>query len=325
MKIRNAFRTTLAAAAVLATMGSAVQAQDFPSKAVRMVVPFPAGGTLDTLGRMMSPRMQEKLGQPIVIEPRPGGATRVGTQAVQTAAPDGHSLLFMANSFVIVPMMMAKAPWDPLKDFVPVSLVSQVTQALVVHPGFEAKTLPEMVKYAKARPGQLDFASFGNGTSSHLGVELFKSISGIFMVHIPYQGMAPALQNVLGGQVKVFLANIPDVLPHVRGNRLRALAVADEKRSPLMPETPTFAEQGYPGYIVFSWYGLVAPAGTPDTAVRKIQEAVAFALAGPDLRERLVQQGHTIVGSAGDDLRRFMQGEQKRYAEPIRRSGAKIE
>ena len=325
MTIRNALRTTLATLAVLAACGPGAQAQDYPNKAVRMVVPFPAGGTLDTLGRMLSPRMQEKLGQPVVIEPRAGGATRVGTQAVQTAAPDGYSLLLAANSFVIVPMLMSKAPWDPLKDFVPISLLSRVTQALVVHPGFEAKTLPEMVKFAKARPGQLDFASFGNGTSSHLGVELFKSMSGIFMVHIPYQGMAPALQNVLGGQVKVFLANIPDVLPHVRGNRLRALAVADEKRSPLMPEIPTFIEQGYPGYIVFSWYGLLAPAGTPDAAVRKVQEAVAFALTDKDLRERLVQQGHTVVGTGGDELRNFILGEQKRYAEPIRRSGAKIE
>lgn len=304
---------------------SSAHAQNFPSKAVRVVVPFPAGGTLDSLGRQLATRMQESLGQPVVIEPRGGGATRVGTQAVQSSAPDGHTVLFMANSFVMVPMLMDKAPWDPLKDFAPVSLVSRVSQVLVVHPSFEAKTLPELVKFAKARPGQVDFASFGNGTSSHLGVELFKSMANVFMVHIPYAGVAPALQNVLGGQVKVFFTNIPDVLPHIQGGRLRALATSDDKRSPQLPEIPSFAEQGYPGFASYSWYGMAVPAGTPEPAVRKLHEAVAFALKAPEVRERLGQQGHTILSGGPDDLRKFMIAEQQRYAAPIKRSGAKIE
>ena len=300
-------------------------AQSFPSKAVRVVVPFPAGGTLDSLGRQLATRMQESLGQPVVIEPRGGGATRVGTQAVQSSAPDGHTVLFMANSFVMVPMLMEKAPWDPLKDFAPVSLVSRVSQVLVVHPSFEARTLSELVKFAKAKPGQIDFASFGNGTSSHLGVELFKSMANVFMVHIPYAGVAPALQNVLGGQVKVFFTNIPDVLPHIQAGRLRALATSDDKRSPLLPEVPSFAEQGYKDFASYSWYGMAVPAGTPEPAVRKLHEAVAFALKAPEVRERLGQMGHTILAGGPEDLRRFMISEQQRYAAPIKRSGAKIE
>ena len=300
-------------------------AQSFPSKAVRVVVPFPAGGTLDSLGPQLATRMQESLGQPVVIEPRGGGATRVGTQAVQSSAPDGHTVLFMANSFVMVPMLMEKAPWDPLKDFAPVSLVSRVSQVLVVHPSFEARTLSELVKFAKAKPGQIDFASFGNGTSSHLGVELFKSMANVFMVHIPYAGVAPALQNVLGGQVKVFFTNIPDVLPHIQAGRLHALATSDDKRSPLLPAVPTFAEQGYKDFASYSWYGMAVPAGTPEPAVRKLHEAVAFALKAPEVRERLGQMGHTILAGGPEDLRRLMISEQQRYAAPIKRSGAKIE
>lgn len=315
------------AAMLCAALGfsATAQAQTFPGKAVRVVVPFPAGGTLDSLGRQLATRMQESLGQPVVIEPRGGGATRVGTQAVQSAAPDGHTVLFMANSFVMVPMLMDKAPWDPLKDFTPVSLVSRVSQVLVVHPSFEARTLAELVKFAKARPGQIDFASFGNGTSSHLGVELFKSMANVFMVHIPYAGVAPALQNVLGGQVKVFFTNIPDVLSHIQAGRLRALATSDDKRSPLLPEVPSFAEQGYKDFASYSWYGMAVPAGTPEPAVRKLHEAVAFALKAPEVRERLGQQGHTILAGGPEDLRRFMLVEQQRYAAPIKRSGAKIE
>ena len=317
----------LTVSAAIAALGFAmgVQAQEFPSKPVRLVVPFPAGGTLDTLGRQLSARMQESLGQPVIVDPRPGGATRVATQAVRASAPDGHTVLFMAGSFVVVPMLMTNPPWDPLKDFTPVSLVSRVSQVLVAHPSFEGKTLKEMVAIAKAKPGALDFASFGNGTSSHLGVELFKSVAGVFMVHIPFQGVAPALQNVLGGQVKLFFTNIPDVLTHIQGGKLRALAVSDDKRSPQMPEVPTFGEQGYPGFVSYSWYGMVTPAGTPEPVARKLHAAVAFALQSADVRARLEQGGHTVLSGGGEELHRFMVSEQARYVGPIKRSGAKID
>ena len=213
------------------------------------------------------------LGQPVVIDPRGGGATAIGTQAVQKAAPDGYTLLFMANSFVLVPMLMPKAPWDPIRDFTPVSLVARVNQVLVAHPSFEANTVNQLVTLAKANPGKLNFASFGNGTSSHLGVELFKTPAGIDMQHISYKGMAPAMQDILGGQVKVLMSNIPDAIPQLKAGKIKALGVADDRRAVQLPEVPTFAEQGFPGYAVYSWYAVVAPAGTPEPVVKKLHAA----------------------------------------------------
>ena len=322
-------RTLVAALAALplgvTSLGAQAQA-DFPSKPIRIVVPFPAGGTLDTLGRILAPKLQDTLGQPVVIDPRGGGATAIGTTAVQKAAPDGYTLLFMANSFVLVPMLMKSPPWDPIKDFVPVSLVARVNQVLIAHPSFEANTVNQLVALAKANPGKLNFASFGNGTSSHLGVELFKSLAGIDMQHVSYKGMAPAMQDILGGQVKVLMSNIPDAIRQLKAGKVKALGVADDKRAVQLPEVPTFAEQGFPGYAVYSWYAVVAPAGTPDPVVRKLHAAFSTAVNDPVVIERLVaQQGMTVLNAPGDDLRRFMEAEQIRYAEPIRLSGAKIE
>jgi tripartite-type tricarboxylate transporter receptor subunit TctC len=321
----NFIRRALVLAFAALPMAAVAQA-DFPNKPIRIVVPFPAGGTLDTLGRLLAPKMQEALGQPVVIDPRAGGATAIGTTAVQKAAPDGYTLLFMANSFVLVPMLMQKAPWDPIKDFTPVSLVARVNQVLIAHPSLEANNVTQFVALAKANPGKLNFASFGNGTSSHLAVELFKTLAGIDMQHISYKGMAPAMQDILGGQVKVLMSNIPDAIPQLKAGKVKALGVADDRRSPQLPEVPTFAEQGYPGYTVFSWYAVAAPAGTPDAVVKKLHAAFSAAVKDPVVIERLVkQQGMTVLNAPGDELRRFMEAEQKRYAEPIRVSGAKIE
>jgi tripartite-type tricarboxylate transporter receptor subunit TctC len=323
----NPTRRRLVGAMALAALPLPTLAQtDFPSKPIRIVVPFPAGGSLDNLGRVLAAKMTESLGHSVVIDPRAGGATIIGTQIVQKAPPDGYTLLFMANSFLLTPMLMQKAPpWDPLKDFVPVSLLARVNQVLVAHPSFGPRSIKELVTAAKAAPGSINFASFGNGTSSHLGVELFKKEAGIDMTHVPYKGVAPALQDVLGGQVKLFLTNFPEVLPHIQAGRLRALGVADDKRLAQLPDVPTFAEQGFPGFLVYSWYGCVAPAGTPDAAVKKLHTAFAQALSAPDMIDRLTKQGMVILNSPGEELRRFMLSEQKLYAEPVRLSGAKID
>jgi len=269
--------------------------------------------------------MTESLGQSVIVDPRAGGATIIGTQIVQKAPPDGYTLLLMANGFLLTPMLMQKAPWDAFKDFAPVSLLARVNQVLVAHPSFEPRSVRELVAAAKAAPGAINFASFGNGTSSHLGVELFKKEAGIDMTHVPYKGVAPALQDLLGGQVKLFLTNFPEVLAHVQSGKLRAIAVADDKRLSQLPDVPTFAEQGFPGFLVYSWYGCVAPAGTPDAVVRKLHASFAQALSAPDMVERLTKQGMVILNSPPEELRRFMQSEQARYAEPVRLSGAKID
>jgi tripartite-type tricarboxylate transporter receptor subunit TctC len=323
--LRRALVLALASLPLLAVPMAGQAQSDYPNKPIRIVVPFPAGGTLDTLGRILAPKLQETLGQPVVIDPRGGGATAIGTLAVQKAAPDGYTLLFMANSFVLVPMLMQKPQWDPIKDFTPVSLVARVNQVLIAHPSFEANTVNQLVALAKANPGKLNFASFGNGTSSHLGVELFKSLAGIDMQHVSYKGMAPAMQDILGGQVKILLSNISDAIPQLKGGKVKALGVADDRRAVQLPDVPTFAEQGFPGYAVYSWYGVVAPAGTPEPVVRKLHAAFSAAVKDPVVVERLSQQATTVLNSPGDELTRFMQAEQKRYAEPIRVSGAKIE
>ncbi len=324
--IRRAVLAAIATLPLVALPFGAIAQSDFPNKPIRIVVPFPAGGTLDTLGRLLAPKLQESLGQPVVIDPRGGGATAIGTQAVQKAPADGYTLLFMANSFVLVPMLMQKPMWDPLKDFTPVSLVARVNQVLIAHPSLPANTVNELVALAKASPGKLNFASFGNGTSSHLGVELFKNLAGIDMQHISYKGMAPAMQDILGGQVKVLLANIPDAIPQLKAGKVKALGVADDKRSAQLPDVPTFAEQGFPGFAVYSWYAVVAPAGTPEPVVRKLHAAFSAAVKDPVVVDRLTNlQGMTVLNASGEDLHRFMVAEQKRYADPIRVSGAKIE
>ncbi len=319
-------RRRLLGALAVASLPLPLTAQtDFPSKPIRIVVPFPAGGSLDNLARVLAAKMSDSLGQSVVVDPRPGGATVIGTQNVQKSPADGYSLLLMANGFLLTPMLMQKAPWDAFKDFAPVSLLARVNQVLVAHPSFEPRSVRELVTAAKAAPGTINFASFGNGTSSHLGVELFKKEAGIDMTHVPYKGVAPALQDLLGGQVKLFLTNFPEVLPHIQSGKLRALAVADDKRLPQLPDVPTFAEQGFPAFLVYSWYGCVAPAGTPEAVTRKLHAAFAQALAAPDTVDRLTKQGMVILNAPGEELRRFMQAEQARYAEPVRLSGAKID
>ena len=307
------------ALATLAALPLASQAQaDYPNKPLRVVVPFAAGGTLDNLGRLLSPKLQESLGQPVVIDPRGGGGTAIGTQIVQKAAPDGYTLLFVANSFLILPMVSKNPPWDVFKDFVPVSLVSRVSQVLVAHPSFEANSVKELVAAAKAAPGKLDFASLGNGSSSHLAVEIFKSQAGIDMQHVPYKGLAPALQDVLAGQVKVFLSNMPDAIPHVRGGKLKGLGLADEKRAPQLPDVPTFAEQGFPGYLVYSWYGLMAPAGTPPAVTAKLHAALSAAVKDPVIVERTGQQAMTIINTPGEEFRKYLQSEHQRYSAQVK-------
>lgn len=313
----NALR--ILALAVLAALPLAARAQsDYPNRPLRIVVPFAAGGTLDNLGRLLAPKLQESLGQPVVIDPRGGGGTAIGTQIVQKAAPDGYTLLFVANSFLILPMVSKSPPWDVFKDFVPVSLVSRVSQVLVTHPSFEASSIRDLVAAAKAAPGKFDFASLGNGSSSHLAVELFKSMAGIDMQHVPYKGIAPALQDVLAGQVKVFLSNMPDAIPHVRAAKLKGLGIADERRAPQLPEVPTFAEQGYPGYLVYSWYGLMAPAGIPPAVSTRLHAALSAAVRDPLIVERTGQQAMTIINSPAEDFRKYLQSEHQRYSAQVR-------
>jgi tripartite-type tricarboxylate transporter receptor subunit TctC len=311
-----------------AALGAQAQGNDaasYPNRPVRIIVPFPAGGTLDNVSRMVAQGLSSKWNQQVIVDNRPGGGAVIGTKAAAAAPADGYTLLFMANGFVIVPMMMTQVPYDPLKDFVPVGLIGRVNQALVAAPSFPANNLAQLVELAKKQPGKLSFASFGIGTSSHLAVELFKKEAGIDMTHVPYKGVAPALQDTLGGQVNIFFTNFPEIVSHVQSGKLKALAVADSKRVPQLPGVPTFAEQGYKNFNVYSWYGAVAPAGTPDDVVRKINTTLQAVLKELETNERVVQQGVVMTPSTPAELTQYMRGEQGRYAEIIKASGAKLD
>jgi len=300
-------------------------ADNFPVRPVRLIVPFPAGGTLDTVARLVGQGLGKAWGQSIVVDNRPGGAAIIGTQLASNAPPDGHTLLFMANGFVIVPMLMRQAPYDPFRDFAPISLLGRVNQALVAQAGFKAGSLKDLIALAKNQPGKLTFASFGIGTSSHLAVELFKKEAGIDMTHVPYKGVAPALADLLGGQVDVFFTNLPEVVPHVQSGRLKALAVADAKRVVQLPDVPTFAEQGFPSFNVYSWYGAVAPAGTSDAVVRKLNNSIVAVLKEVERSEQVRQQALVMVGSTPGELTQYMRREQAKYADVIRAAGVRID
>lgn len=308
-----------------AALAQAQSAASYPSRPVRIIVPFPAGGTLDNVSRLVGKGLSEKWGQPVIIENRAGGGAVIGTKAAAQSPADGYTLLFMANGFVIVPMMMTKVPYDPLKDFVPISLIGRVNQVLVAPPSFKPDDLKQLSALAKKDPGKLSFASFGLGTSSHLAIELFKKEAGIQMTHVPYKGVAPALQDTLGGQVDMFFTNFPEVIGHLQSGRLKALAVADNKRLPQMPNIPTFAEQGYKDFNVYSWYGAVAPAGTPDAIVQKISSTIAAVVRELEQSEQVRQQGVVMQGTTPAELTRHMMSEQARYAEVIRASGATLD
>ncbi|MDQ2733482.1 MAG: tripartite tricarboxylate transporter substrate binding protein [Pseudomonadota bacterium] len=328
LKFRAAYPTVILSAICLLFSATAVHAQtpgEYPSRAVKIIVPFPAGGTLDNVSRLVAKGLSEKWGQSVIIYNKPGGAAVIGTEAAAQSAPDGYTLLFMANGFVIVPMMMRKVPYDPLKDFVPISLIARVNQVLVAPPTFKADDLKQLTAAAKKAPNTISFASFGLGTSSHLAMELFKKEAGIELIHVPYKGVAPALQDTLGGQVDMFFTNFPEVIGYLQSGKLKALAVADTKRLPQLPNIPTFAEQGYKDFNVYSWYGAVAPAGTPDAIVQKISSTIAQVVKELDQTKQVKDWGVVMVGSTPAELGRHMRSEQDRYAEVIRASGATLD
>lgn len=325
MRLLSALFATCISIATVTAHAQSADAANYPSRPVKIIVPFPAGGTLDNVTRLVAKGLGDKWGQQVVVDNKPGGAAVIGTKAAAAAAPDGYTLLFMANGFIIVPMMMQQVPYDPLKDFVPIGLIGRVNQALVAAPGFGANNLPQLIELAKKQPGKLSFASFGIGTSSHLAVELFKKDAGIDMTHVPYKGVAPALQDTLGGQVDIFFTNFPEIVSHVQAGKLKVLAVADTKRVPQLPNAPTFAEQGFPNFNVYSWYGAVAPAGTPDEIVRKINTTLQAVLKDLENSPRVVQQGVVMTPSSPAQLSQYMRGEQGRYAEIIKLSGAKLD
>jgi tripartite-type tricarboxylate transporter receptor subunit TctC len=315
------------AGAVAAALASCVAfAQPYPSKPVKIVVPFAAGGAVDIITRVLADRLQPALGQQIVVEPVVGAGGNIGSAAVAKAAPDGYTLLMATTgTHTINPGLYKSMPFDAVRDFAPITVIASVPNLLVVHPSVPAKDVRELVALAKSQPGKLNFASFGHGTSNHLSGELFKSVAGVDVVHVPYKNAPQAVLELVGGQVSFAFVNAPLALPQVRAGKLRALAVTGAKRSPAVPDMPTMAEAGLPGFVVESWYGLMAPAGTPQPVVEKLHRDTLAVLARPDLAEAFAKQGADVITSSPAEFASMIAKEKDRWAEVIRKSGAKID
>ena len=327
--IRIAMRVLplVAIVACTATAGSALgQAPAYPAKPIRLVVPFPPGGATDILARDVAQKLTEAWGQSVVVDNRPGAGGNIGAELVAKAAPDGYTLLMgTVGTHAINASLYAKMPYDHIKDFAPVILVAGVPNVLVVNPALPVNSVAELIAYAKANPGKLNFASSGNGTSIHLSGELFKVMAGVQMTHVPYKGSAPAVQDLISGQVQLMFDNLPPSLPQIKAGKLRALAVTSTTRAPALPDVPTMAEAGLPGFEASSWFGVLAPAGTPPAIVAKLNAEIAKWLATPEAKERLSKQGANAAGGSPEDFVKHIAAETTKWAKVVKDSGAKID
>jgi tripartite-type tricarboxylate transporter receptor subunit TctC len=319
-------RTVCLALAVLAAGGEAADADTYPSKPIRFVVAFPPGGGTDLVARTIAPRLAERLAQQVVVDNRPGAGGNLGTEIVAKSAPDGYTMLMgSVGPLAINASLFTRLPFDPLKDLAPVTLAASTPNILVVHPSLPVTSVHELIALAKARPGAINFASSGQGTPAQLAGELFNSMAGVKMVHVPYKGAAPALADLLGGQVQVMFSTMPPALPHVTAGRLRALAVASLQRSPAAPGLPTVDEAALPGFEATTWHGVMVPAGTPDAVVAKLHGDIVAVLRMPDVSERLSSQGAEAIGSTPQEFASYIKTETAKWAKVIRGSGAKVE
>ena len=318
-------RAAVLAGAGLALLAGAASAQpSYPSKPIRLVVPFAAGGTTTILARLLAERMGQALGQPIVVDNRPGAGGNVGMDMVAKAEPDGTTILMGPIGLAINPALYSKMSFDPLKDLAPIGLYCGVPNLLVVHPGLPAGSVQELIAYAKANPGKLNYASNGNGTSSHLAAEMLKSAAGIDIVHVPYKGGAPAMQDLIGGQVGMLFDQMPAVLPQVQAGRVKALGVSSLKRSAAAPEVPAISES-LPGFDMTVWFGFLAPRGTPADIVHKLNAEMLRALKDTAFQTQLAGMGVTPMPSTPEEFTRYLRSETDRWGKVVRDSGARID
>jgi tripartite-type tricarboxylate transporter receptor subunit TctC len=293
----------------------------YPDHPIHLIVPFAAGGGNDTVARLVSEGLATELGQAVVVDNRPGAGGVVGAEAAARAPADGYTLfLGGVGSHAINPNLHAHLPYDPIKDFAPISLIASAPLILVVHPSVPVHSVRELIALAKAQPGKLNYASNGNGSSSHLAAVMFASMAGVDMVHVPYKGLAPALTDLLSGRVQLMFSSVVAIVPHVKDGKLRALAVSSRQRLPLLPDLPTIAEAGVPGYQSSSWYGILAPAGTPPDAVAKLNAALVKVIARPDVRDALAKEGADPVGDSPEQFGAFIKAEKERLGDLIRRA-----
>ena len=305
----------LAVALTLCTVMA--HAQSFPTKPVRLVVPFAAGGSTDIVGRTLAQKLNEMWGQPVVVDNRAGGSTVIGTDIVAKAPPDGHTLLVTPAPFTIVPSLSPKLPYDPQRDFEPITLINTTPLVVVVHPGVPAKSVKELIGLAKAKPGALNYGSSGSGGSNHLAGELFNAMAGVKMVHVPYKGNAPALTDLVGGHVDLVFNGLTSALPLIKSGKLRALGMTSLKRASALPEIPTLDQQGLKGFQAVAWNGLTAPGRTPKEIIARLNTDVLKVIRSPELAEKLKAEGSDPVGSTVDDYAAFLRDEIAKWRKVI--------
>ena len=310
--------------AALAVSGAAA-AQAFPSRSVTIVVPYPPGGLIDLVARTIQPRMQAELGKPVLVENRSGAGGNVGAEAVARAAADGHTLLLANPSLGISPHIYAKLAYSPLKDFAYVGLYGTVPNVLVVHPSVPASSVQELVAHLKKNPGRLNYASPGYGTSPQMSMEMFKGMTGTFIVHIPFRGSGPAQAAMLAGETQLMFDNLPPQVPHIKSGKVRALAVTSGKRSPVFPEVPTLDEAGLKGYEVTAWFGLVAPAATPKPVVARLNEALNKTTQDPQVKQALESNGATVIQGTPDGFRDYVNAQMTMWAPVVKRANIVVE
>ncbi|NUA28630.1 tripartite tricarboxylate transporter substrate binding protein [Cupriavidus basilensis] len=323
-------RRLLAFAAALGLAGGLAlplhaQPSAWPTKPIKLVVGYAAGGATDVIARIIALKLGEQLGQPMVVDNRAGANSNVGAEVVAKSVPDGYTLYVYTIANTINASLYDKLGYDPQKDFEPIGLIARIPNILVVNPKLPVKTLADYIRFAKASQDGITFASSGSGSSIHLSGEMFKMQARLNMLHIPYRGSAPAVTDLLGGQVQSMFDNTPSALPHVKAGRLRAIAITSAQRSPLLPEVPTVAESGFPGFDVQSWFSLAAPAGTPRPVIERLNSALNKVLAAPDVRQRLQDLAATPEPGSPEQLRRLIAAETKRWHDVVKQSGAKAE
>ncbi|WP_183027708.1 tripartite tricarboxylate transporter substrate binding protein [Variovorax sp. UMC13] len=319
-------RLLLAAGAALCLAAPAfAQAQAYPTKPVRLVVPYPPGGPTDIVARLVAQKLSEQLGQQFIIDNRPGAGANTGAELVARSPADGYTLVVATTAHAINPSLFKNLGYSLAKDFAPVSLLTSGPLVIVANPALPAKNVAELIALAKARPGELNFASSGNGQSTHLSAELFASMAGVKMNHIPYKGSAPALTDTMGGQTQLMFDTMLSAMPHVKGGKLKALAVTSATRSPVAPDVPTVAESGLPGYEAIAWNGLLAPAHTPPEVLARLSGALKKVLAAPDVKDKFEAQGFAATWTSPEDFGRFMTAEIDKWAKVVKVSGATVD
>ena len=320
------FVLALGAGAASAAPAAKESAGAYPARPVRLIVPYPPGGGNDTLARLFGQKLTESWGQQVVVDNRPGAGTIIGTQLAARSAPDGYTLLLSSiASHAIAPNLYRNPGYDPVKDFTPVTLLAIAPTVLCVNPSVPARSVQELLALARAKPGELKFASGGSGTPPHMAGEIFAAMTGVKLLHVPYKGGGPAIAGLIGGETSMMFDTAASILPHVKGGKLRSLAIARSARLPEYPDLPTFAEAGIKGYEVNAWYSVHAPAGVPREIVAKVNRDLVRTLELPDIKERLKQLGSEGVGNSPEEFEKFVRAESAKYAKAIKDAGVKVE